>query len=81
MTTVPEHRADRYLDGLPPLLITHLAGDGAAALVTDTRATWRVTMRPDLGWSCTCPAKSNACGHIAAVRKTVVLDTATDAHA
>jgi len=75
----PVHRADRYLEQLPPLLITHVSPTGVDALTTDTRGTWRVTHRPTEGWACTCPAKSTACGHIAAVRQVAVLDDAGSA--
>jgi hypothetical protein len=67
-------RREKYLEGLPPLLITHVSHEGVDAFATDTRGNWRVSWRDAGGWACSCPARSTSCGHIGAVRQIVVLD-------
>lgn len=61
-----EAKARRYLaEGR--LVVTRLLGDTVDAVCQGTSGSYELGHRPDQGWFCSCPVRTDRCSHLAAL--------------
>jgi uncharacterized Zn finger protein len=62
-----EAKGRRYL-AAGRLVVTSVAGDHVSACVRGDGEVYRCGHEPGRGWWCSCPARTDQCAHLAALR-------------
>lgn len=74
MTRESAHDKGRRYLAEGRLTVRHVSHSGAVAFVRgDSALTYRAEWSPDLGWLCNCPARTDACAHLVALRLVTVV--------